>query len=573
MALKLVQFAYNLSIIRLNYKIWCYTMENNRLLVLFSVFLITLVLMTAGCVDQESTQASISNTDIADGSDKVDVIRLTGADYGYPQPFSVYPRGPGAYKVGLIFDTLIEKDEIGLIPWLAESWEVSSDGTEYTFNLRDDVTWSDGEPFTANDVKFTYDYEQEYIPISGGIESGLVDSVEIMDDNTVKFILVQPNSPFLSKIASFRIIPEHIYEDVSDPATFLEPEAVVGTGPFLLDEYNAEHGSYRFVTNDNFWGPDTAVEAIEFIPVSDELVAFEQGEIDFTGISPDTLDRFTSDSDVKVLQQPAVWAYQLYLNLNNCPELSDKKIRQALAYAIDREELVEKIGRGTGKAGKMGMLSEDHVWYNPDQPAYEYDPQKAGELLDEGGWTDTDDDGIRDKDGEKLSYVLTLGSDEVRIGELIKARLGEVGIDVQVQALESKSRDANRKSGNFEILISGGGGWGQDADLLRVKFCNTGSQSDISSCLAAQCSYQNDTLNALGDQEVQEFDDEERKELVYEMQAVLAEDVPAIQLYYTTPYDAWRISTYDGWMNMFDHHARTHSKLSYLVRDGVAAKR
>lgn len=124
----------------------------------------------------------------------VDTIHLGGGDYGYPTPFMHYPRGPGIYKMNLIFDSLIERDDEGLIPWLAEGWDISSDGKEYTFRLRDDVYWQDGEPFTADDVKFTVEYEKEHPPISA-YDLSSVSEIEVIDKQTIAFTLAQPMAP------------------------------------------------------------------------------------------------------------------------------------------------------------------------------------------------------------------------------------------------------------------------------------------------------------------------------------------------------------------------------------------
>jgi peptide/nickel transport system substrate-binding protein len=526
-----------------------------------AVACLCIALISSGCLAQ-SQGGQASSTEI------VDTIHLSGGDSGYPTPFMHYPRGPGIYKMNLIFDSLIEKDDQGLIPWLAESWDISPDAKEYTFYLRKDVKWQDGEPFTANDVEFTIEYEKEHLPASA-YDLSSVSDIDVVDDYTIRFTLAQPIAPFLDEISSVKIIPEHIWEDVSDPNTFDAPEAVIGTGPYVLEEYNKEHGTYRFIANEDFWGPEQRVKNIEFVPVSDSMVAFQQEEIDYVGLSADTLDMFKSDPEVYIFQQPAIWGYELSFNMEKNPILQDKAVRQAFAYAIDREELVEKIGRGAGKPGSMGILPQDHIWYNADLPEYEHDVDKAKQLLADAGWTDTNGDGIMDKDGEKLSFNIILASNQARIGELIKERLKEAGIDVTIQAIESKSRDSKLASGDFEIGINGYGGWGSDADYLRTKFCGTSFGIEGRSHGRPLTGYQNDQVDDLCLAQLSETDEETRREIVCELQDVLAEDVPSIPLYYTTSYNAYRPAVYDGWMNMYDHHEMTHSKLSYLDRSEI----
>ncbi|MFZ2471018.1 MAG: ABC transporter substrate-binding protein [Methanothrix sp.] len=520
-----------------------------------------IALICAGCLAQ-SQGAQSSSPQV------VDTIHLSGGDSGYPTPFMHYPRGPGIYKMNLIFDSLIEKDDQGLVPWLAESWEISPDAKEYTFHLRSDVKWQDGEDFTANDVKFTIEYEKEHSPASA-YDLSSASEIDVIDDHTIKFTLTQPIAPFLDEISSVRIIPEHIWKDVSDPNKFDSPEAVVGTGPYKLAEYSKEHGTYKFVANEDFWGPKQRVKTIEFIPVSDATVAFQQGEIDFVGLSADLLDMFKSDNDVYIFQQPAIWGYELSFNMNKSPILKDKAVRQAFAYAIDREELVEKIGRGAGNPGSMGILPQDHIWYNDNLPKYEHDAKKAKQVLYDAGWTDSDGDGIMDKDGRKLSFNVILSSDQARIGELIKERLKEAGIDVSIQAIESKSRDSKLSTGDFEIGINGYGGWGSDADYLRTKFCGASFGIEGASHGRPLIGYQNDRVDELCLAQLCETDEKKRKEIVYELQEVLAEEVPSIPLYYTASYNAYRPAAYDGWMNMYDHHEMTHSKLSYLDRSDL----
>src|SRR5690606_2820990 len=123
-------------------------------------------------------------------------------------------------------------------------------------------------------------------------------------------------------------------------------------------------------------GPKQRVDVIKFVPVSDELLAFENGEIDLTGVTPDVLPKYENDPQYKIVENPAFWGYKLALNMEKRPELKDKALRQALAYAIDQEELVEKVARGAAKVASPGYLPVEHVWYNSNVKQYDFDLDK-----------------------------------------------------------------------------------------------------------------------------------------------------------------------------------------------------
>ncbi|MGV8174615.1 MAG: ABC transporter substrate-binding protein, partial [Methanothrix sp.] len=190
----------------------------------------------------------------AASNESVDMLTIadTTGDWGYPSPYSHYSRGPGYIRMSLIFDTLVWKDETGFVPALAESWEYLADEKAYVFHLREGVTWNDGEPFTASDVAFTYEYIKDH-PYQW-VDSSVVESAEASDDRTVKITLTGDYAPFLDQVAgTLPIMPEHVYEEVSDPASFTGPAALTGTGPFKLVDYNKAQGTYLYEANENYY--------------------------------------------------------------------------------------------------------------------------------------------------------------------------------------------------------------------------------------------------------------------------------------------------------------------------------
>ncbi len=451
----------------------------------------------------------------------------------------------------LIFDSLLEKDEQGLIPWLAQEYSISEDGKTYTFKLREGVTWHDGEPFTARDVQFTFEYFMENQPVRNELflnGAPFIESIAIVNDYEIAVAVKQPNATVLERLGVTRIIPEHIWQDVDNPSEFTGPESVIGTGPYMLAEYIKEQGAYQFVAFPDFWGPKQRVTTIEHIPVSDPVLAFENGEIDFAQISPDLVSRFEGNPDYTIIIDPPFNGARLLFNMTGV--LADRTLRQAIAYAINQEEIVANAARGAGVPGNAGYIPSRHLFVNPDARNYPYDPEKARELLD----------------GQTYAFTLSVSEGDLRVAELVKVYLEAVGIQIEIQAADTKTNDERVNTGDYELIIQSVGGYGRDPDYLREIFRAKDASQSVLITAAVLFGYSNPDVDALADQQAVELDPERRKAMIFQLQELIAEDLPIYTLYNKTAYSVYRPATYDGWMYMFDHQWVYHSKLSYLTR-------
>lgn len=505
-----------------------------RKISIFILIIAILITGTLGC--------SNSNTLNNQSTDMPTVVNLEGGDWGYPTPFTHYSRGPGIYKMTLIFDSLLERGEDGYIPWLAKEWNVSSDGCKYTFVLRENIKWQDGRDLTVEDVVFSFKYYEKYPPVFNDLTvdgEPFIKSIKPIDAVTVEFEVEKPMAFLLGKIGSTRIIPKHIWENVEDPLNNNKPEAVIGSGPYILTDYSREQGAYKFEAFEDFWGPEQKVDILKFIPVSDGILAFDRGEIDITEITTDVISKYSDENEYTIIKNPAFWGYRLIFNMEKRPELLDINVRRAFAHGIDKEELIEKVARNAAVPASPGYLPVGHLWYNNKVIDYKFDIDEAKKLID----------------GRELSFTLLVGnsSEEVRIAELIKINLEKVAIDIKIISVDTKSRDDAIKNGSYEIVLNGHGGWGSDADLLRTMFAN-----------GQIIGYRNDEINELSEIQLYEMDTQKRKHTIHILQEVIAREIPILPLYNTTGYSVFRHSNYDGWKYMFDHHEVTHNKLSYL---------
>lgn len=462
-------------------------------------------------------------------------------DWGYPTPYAHYPRGPGYVLMSFIFETLVWKDADGFVPQLARSWEYNPDENAYVFTLRKDVHWHDGAAFTAEDVVFTFQYTQEH-PFPW-VDSTVVTSAEALDTHTVKLSLSRPYAPFMHDVGGTQpIMPRHLWEGIDNPAQFTGAEAVTGTGPYTLADYSKGHGTYLFKAFDHYYLGKPAVEEIRFVKMSAEMIpaALKGGSANAGAIPPEVVPDLKK-TDLTVITAPVAWNAKMSFNHKKTP-LSSKQFRHVLAYAIDRDALVQITQRGHAVAGSPGMAPPTSDWYNPKTPQYLYDPAQAERLLAELGYTR--EGAYFAKDGRELQLELIATGQFKEVGLFIMKQLEEAGIRIDFKTLEAKTVDAKVAAWDFDLSIYGHGGLYEPSILNRA----------ITGQVFYSARYDShEELNELLHAQLMEMDPDKRKELVAEIQEIYAEELPALTLYYPQWY--WG---HDGTIDL------------YFTKDGIA---
>jgi peptide/nickel transport system substrate-binding protein len=469
----------------------------------------------------------------------VETLRVPGDGYwGQPTPFG-FNRGPGFVRASLIFDTLVWRDSTGeTIPWLATDWALSEDELIWTFTLRDGVRWQDGEPLTVDDVIFSIEYYQAH-PGTAWFMAALneVESASAVSDNQVAITMKRPYAAFLQTAAEvLMIFPKHIWENVDDPVTYVEPDAFIGSGAYRLVEYSQEEGTYLFESNPDFFLGEPYARRIEFIPTSDDYLALSNGDIaafdQFGGVTDEMLLPFQEEPFV-IKEAPGEWGMFLYFNLNE-PLLQDVRVRQAIAHAVDRQAMLERVLFGFGDAGSMGFLPPSNPFYTANVTDYPYDLEQASALLEEAGYDGTP---------ITLAYSPDWIMASARVVEIIDAGLSEIGIPVELVSMDQATIDAAATEGDYEMLLTGFGGLGGDPDQLRRNFATTSPSSGFSRAQG----YANPDFDALAEAQVSMSDPAARAETVDEMQAILSEDLPVLPLYYTARVVIFNADVFDNW--------------------------
>jgi peptide/nickel transport system substrate-binding protein len=436
-----------------------------------------------------------------------------------------------------LFDGLVRFDEnMNPIPDLAESWEISPDGLVYTFKLRQNVVFHDGTPMTADDVVFTAQLTLDETVNSPYRSKFIINGQPVVwekvDDYTVKATLPQPSGAFLAKTSRadeifFCILPKHLLEGVTDMTTAEFNFNPVGTGPYKFVSYEPDQQVVTEAHDAYHHGRPGCKQVVRLAYPNEQsaLAALQSGEIDVSALrEAGNVRTAEGDPQITIHRYDSNWIFAARYNFTN-PILADPAVRQAIGHAVDRESLVKAAVSSTATAGNSPI---NIGWAaSPNVTVFGFDPEKAKTLLEGAGWIG---DGIREKDGQKLSVTATLYPDyaapEIAAG--MQQFLKDVGIDLQINQLEYATYQTEVfENRNFEIYIDWQG-FGVDPDIAsRWSTAN----DEVGSYLDNPSGYSNPEVDAELAAAGVALTQEERKQHLWRAQELIAADAPCLWLY------------------------------------------
>jgi nickel transport system substrate-binding protein len=382
---------------------------------------------------------------------------------GAPNPHQYSPSQ--MYAQELVYEALVSLSDTGeIIPWLAESWEISDDGLTYLFKLRPGVVFTDGTPFNAEAVvlnfKTAMDNKAEHDWL--GIVN-VIDSFRAVSENIFELKLKTPYSPILSDLATtrpFRFLSPKAFPDDGDTYKS-EVKAPIGTGPWMKAE--TALGEYDlFVRNDSYWGQKPSFKNLLFKVIPDPIsraMAFEAGEIDIIygdgQINFDVFKRFSETPGLTAVVSKALLTMALAMNTDKTPT-SDLAVRLALEHAIDKKALTAGVTLSTYPTADF-MFPPDTPFCRIDRPPYDFNLEKAAEILDKAGWVLSPGESYRRKDGQELVVDLCfLGNDASHksLAEITQAQAAKAGIRINLLGEEPDSFYERQNIGDFNLIIS-----------------------------------------------------------------------------------------------------------------------
>jgi len=531
-----------------------------------------LVFLLSACAGTPAPGAAPATTDAETAATSAGPITLR---VGWPGSPDTLNPGTGilveAYTIyDLVYDTLYKLEFDGTFTSdVTESAEVSDDGKTWTFKIRPGITFHDGQSMTAKDIAFSLNLymAHEDFPYLNFYTIYFA-SVEAPDDNTVVLTLTEAIPNLESQLLALYILPEHIWSQVAEgnAAAEFENLAMIGTGPFKMQEYQQSEFVHLVANKEHFANPPKIDELIfQTFGNEDALVqALVTGQVDMITEMPNTaVPVLRRTENVEVVSGPPLGPSVRDIIFNqlapeNCPPedgicsghpaLRDRNVRLALAHATDKQNIIDVAMLGLAQPGLTLVASGQAYWYNDTLQDYAFDVDRANQILDDAGYLDTDGDGIREMpDGSQpLTFRLQWPNDipeAPRIAEILGQSWGQIGVKTEPQAADPDAlTTACCPAFDFDIMIWGWS-WGPDPNdplgVMRTDQIPTGS---------SETGYANPAYDALYDQQAVELDREKRREIVFQMQEIVFNDVVYIIPYYQDQVQAYRADRFTGWV-------------------------
>jgi len=509
-------------------------MVNKQLsLILASVLMLVLISGLAMSSDQDAGNGGAVKQLVLGTTDEVKNLNVDDGVFN-------------TYREAFLTKSLVRVDASGkYVPALAESWE-TEDARKWVFHLAKNVTWHDGAPVTSEDLKFSL----EYLPSKlGGSNWNIIESIEAPDNYTLVINLKSPDGNFLNNLLMLRTIPEHIFKNVEDPKTFNDMEATIGCGPYKFVEFDKEAGVLRFQAYDNYFEGRPAIDEIVirmYKSPDTMMMALQKGEVDATyvysgGISYYYMPQLIKDAHLKyILVNNIGVPNALWFNQEKAP-YNDSRFREAVSYAVDYEKIKNLFTAGYGRTPNAGFIPNGSLNYIETRPLV-YNASLAMSLLDEIGINDTDGDGYRDlADGSFQPEIMVKSdSESVRVGEIVKKYLNDVGLDANLKPSDSSTFWDIVGNKEYEAFISRTTAWGM---MMEAGYAT--GYMDVRS--NGWPMVKDPEFESLVDRLLTSTDERDTEELAKSVQEYYSRELPAIGLYwndYIQPYN----EKYEGYV-------------------------
>ncbi|MFC0274020.1 nickel ABC transporter substrate-binding protein [Metabacillus herbersteinensis] len=506
--------------------------KKNKLVAL--VLFVLSILVACSATSEESSTGKEEDTDSTNKANEL--VYATAKDINDMNPHLYAGSMPAQ---GMVYESLVENTEDGIKPLLAESWEISEGGKVYTFHLREDVKFHDGEPFNAEAVKQNIDAVQNNAEKHSWIKlSTKIESCNVVDEYTVEFVLSEAYYPALVELSMTR------------PYVFISPKNFIngetkegvngynGTGPYILTEHKTDEYA-TFEANENYRGGSPEIKKItsKVLPAGGTtFLALQKGEINFVftddrgadSLDVESMNQLVDSGDYQLVRSEPMNTKMIVANSSRSDNpINETAVREAIWYSIDRETISKDIFNNTEIVAKT-LFSSNVNYADVDLKKREYDLVKAKDILEEAGWKIEDGAKVRTKNGNNLAmelYYDSNSSSQKTQAEFIQHSLKEIGIQLDIIGEESTSIANRRSTGDYDLLFNQTWGLAYDPQSTISAFVSEASYLHTTSGIA-----QSDELYKKIDEVMVSTDEETRKSLYADILTIVHDEAVFIPI-------------------------------------------